>query len=181
MRKPFLTILVYLLLVSFTPETNGAEPVPSYSVKAAFIYNFIKFVEWPTTGFKDAQSPYVVGVIGKDPFGPDLKNAMANKTVNGRPIVVIPVSDEETRNCHALFVSNSEKRRLKAILDRVTGSPILTIGETEEFAQIGGIINFVLEDNKVRFQINIEAAKRADLKIHSTLLNLAKVIRERTS
>lgn len=181
MARSILTLLMALLLFCLPWRTDSAEAVPSYHVKAAFIYNFIKFIEWPTTAFKDSRTPYIVGVLGKDPFGSDLKNTMSDKTINGRPILVRSVTDPEIGKCHALFISSSERRRLKSILDQAKGAPVLTIGETEEFAQMGGIINFVIEDNKVRFQINIEAAKRADLKIHSTLLNLAKVIRERAS
>ncbi len=178
MSRSVLKIFICLLLVSLNWKTAAADAISPYQVKAAFIYNFIKFVEWPTTTFNDSKSPYVVGVLGKDPFGLELDYAMKNKTVNGRPIVVRRITDEKMNQCHLLFISSSEKRRLKSIFEQLKDKPILTLGETEEFAQTGGMINFVIEENKVRFQINIEAAKRADLKIHSTLLNLARVVRK---
>ena len=156
-----------------TLACHGQQSSP-YQVKAAFLYNFMKFVDWPQNKTSN-NAPYVVGVLGKDPFGSVLDDTMRGKTVNGHPVIVRRVDERSAPECHVLFISGSERRRFKQICKQLQTSPVLTVGETEGFSEAGGIVTFIVEQNKVRFRINIESARKAGLKIHSTLLNLAKV------
>jgi hypothetical protein len=158
-------------------RSAAQETAPSeYQVKAACIYNFTKFVEWPPEAFPpERSSPFVIGVIGDDPFNGELQRAVQNKDVGGRGFVVRHLRNAgEARACHILFVCRSERKSVADILAAVASLPVLTISETDRFVQSGGIINFLVEQNKVRFEINAEAAKKAGLKISSKLLNLGR-------
>jgi len=152
-------------------------PPGEYRVKAAFLWNFAKFIQWPTNAFANEAAPFVIGVLGEDPFGDDLVKTVRDKQINTHPITVKTfrtVSD--AKECHLLFISTSETNRLADIFKSLSGSPILTVGdvgETGKFTEAGGMINFVFEGNKIRFQINDDAAKAANLKISSKLLSLA--------
>jgi hypothetical protein len=165
--------LVWLLAVG---DGRAQESQPTeYQIKAAFLFNFAKFVEWPPTAFAEATSPMVLGILGENPFGDDLERIIRGKTVNNRPLVVRTDfhSPGEATNCHILFISTSEKQRLPEILKGLRGASVLTVGETDRFTETGGMINFVVEGSKIRFQINDAAAKGAGLKISSKLLSLA--------
>jgi hypothetical protein len=151
-----------------------ASPPSEYQIKAAFLYNFAKFVEWPPQAFAGPRSPIIVGVLGKNVFGNDLERTIRDKTVNNHPFQFKEFhSVEEATNCQILFISASEKDRLPGILNDLRGTSVLTVSETAQFTEAGGMINFVLEDNRVHFQINDAAAKKAGLKISSKLLSLA--------
>jgi hypothetical protein len=158
-------------------RSAGQDSAPSeYQVKAACIYNFTKFVEWPPEAFPpERSSPFVIGVIGDDPFAGELERAIQNKEVGGRKFIVRHFRNaDEVKSCQILFVSRSVRKSMTDILAAVSTLPVLTISETDRFVQAGGIINFVIEQNKVRFEINAEAAKKARLKISSQLLNLGR-------
>jgi hypothetical protein len=168
--------MVCLSLALLLPVGGIAqEPQPSESqLKAAFLFNFAKFVEWPPAAFAEATSPMVIGILGENPFGDDLERTIRGKTINNRPLVVREFrSPGEATNCHILFISASEKKRLAEIFDGLHGKSVLTVSETDGFTEAGGMINFVAEGNKIRFQINDAAAKGAGLKISSKLLSLA--------
>jgi hypothetical protein len=163
------TLLLLVLLVA------AQEPVPEYKLKAAFLYNFATYVEWPKDAFPDPRAPFRVGVCGKDPFGPILEDTFRGKTVGGRPIVVNRSPDAaDLRTCQLVFVPATEgtSRALKAL----DGARALTVGEREGFAAENGCVNFYLEGQRVRFEINVAAAKRAELKISSKLLRLARMV-----
>ncbi|HZL43368.1 MAG TPA: YfiR family protein [Verrucomicrobiae bacterium] len=149
-------------------------PPTEYKLKAAFLFNFAKYVEWPPAAFAEATSPMVIGILGENPFRDDLEPTIRDKTINNRPLVIKEFrSPAEATNCHILFISTSEKQRLPEILKSLHGTSVLTVGETDRFTETGGMINFVTEGNKIRFQINVEAAKSAGLKVSSKLLSLA--------
>jgi hypothetical protein len=165
--------LVWLLSVG---DGRAQESQPTeYQIKAAFLFNFAKFVEWPPAAFAEATSPMIIGILGDNPFGEDLEKTVSNKTVNNRPITIKKEfrSLADATNCHMLFISTSEKQRLPEIFKALRGASVLTVGETDRFTETGGMINFVLEGNKTRFQINEATAKSAGLKISSKLLSLA--------
>jgi hypothetical protein len=153
-----------------------ANSTPSeYQVKAAFLYNFGRFVSWPAGTFSHSSSPFIIGVVGQDPFGASLEKAVSGKTMSNRPIVIRRfrrVSDIE--QCHVLFISDSERERLAKVLDRAEGRATLTVSEIEGFTARGGMINFVVESKKVRFDINAAAAERVRLRISAKLLQLAR-------
>jgi hypothetical protein len=115
----------------------------------------------------------VIGILGNNPFGNDLAQAVQKKTINEHPLQVMEVQAEEATNCHILFINSSEKRRLQEIVERLEQASVLTISEMEGFTESGGMINFVKVNNKIRFQINEPAAKKAKLKVSSKLLSLA--------
>lgn len=164
---------VLILALLFVP-TAGAQEL-EYPIKAAFLFNFVKFVEWPADAFAGEKSPLAICVYGADPFGDTLDNVVRGETVAGRGLIVQrPESLADLRDCHVLFVSRSERSRLAEVLPRVQGKPVLAVGDTDGFLKAGGVINFVLEENKVRFQIDAAAAERNRLKISSKLLRLAK-------
>jgi hypothetical protein len=152
------------------------KPSPEYLIKAAFLFNFAKFVEWPANAFKDDLSPINLYILGTDPFGPAL-DTLKDKTVKGRPFKIKWANKvDDIEACHILFISASEKENLKQILYAVRNSNTLTVSEIEGFAQTGGIINFIIVNKKVHFEINPEAAERRRLKISSQLLKLAKIV-----
>jgi hypothetical protein len=154
-----------------------AQASGEYQVKAAFLYNFLKFVDWPAQSFANDSSPFIIGVVGNDTFNSTIDQAVSGKTANGRPIVIKRfASSKALTYCHILFISPSERDRFRQILG-TTGSGVLTVSETDGFTQIGGIVNFTLVDSKVRFEINQSAAERAGLKISAKLLSLARVVR----
>jgi hypothetical protein len=171
------TILMLVSVVLTTGKSRAQDAPPSeYQVKAAFIFNFAKFVEWPATAFSDAKSPLVIGILGENPFGEDLERIVHAKTLNQRSIEVKKncQNAEEAKKCHVLFISTSEKKRLQEILSAVAGTNILTVSEMDGFIEAGGIINFFREGNKIRFQIDHATAKKSGLKVDSKLLGLGK-------
>jgi hypothetical protein len=150
-----------------------AAAAPEYQVKAAFLYNFAKFVEWPAETLQGA-SALRVCVFGGDPFGPALPATLQGKTVQERPVVVArPTTVADMAACHILFVGSSEDHEVPRLLPSLAGSGVLTVGESQEFARQGGMITFHRDGNKVRFEINADAAERAGLRISSQLLKLA--------
>ena len=150
-----------------------------YQVKAAFLFNFAKFVEWPADTFKAGDDPITICVWGQDPFGGALEEVVRNKTVAGRPFVVHPISNTpQAAKCQIVFVTSSERKRVRSILDDLKGRGILTVGEAEDFTANGGVINFKLKDARVRIEIDTGAAERAKLRISSKLLSLAEIVRK---
>jgi hypothetical protein len=172
------SILIALNLLLLLPGCTGAQEANEYEVKAAFLYNFARFVEWPNSVSPDPNGPLVIAILGRDPFGAEIDRAIEGKTVNGRRLVIKRFSSLETyEQCHILFVSSSERGNLPRILAAVRTSSVLTVSETDRFAQIGGIINFITIENRIRFEINQAAAARVGLKISSKLLSLGRVVR----
>jgi uncharacterized protein DUF4154 len=173
-------LIAVCALIYSTPATLADSPsFTEYQVKAAFLYNFARFVEWPADAFPDARAPILLGIVGEDPFGGAMEQAVNGKTINGRELVLKRVArQQDFKEFHMLFVSSSEARHLSQILESLKGKAVLTVGETEGFAQSGGVINFTLEENKVHFEINVDTAERSHLKISSKLLALAKVVKD---
>jgi hypothetical protein len=170
--------LLLIVLASGLPKAlaQGAKP-GEYDIKAAFLYNFLKYVEFPAQAFPAGSSTLTIGVLGKDPFGDSL-NSLKSKTIQGRTLVIKRYTDiKDIGDANVLFISTSEKGRLKSILEMLKNAPVLTVGETSGFAKNGGMINFTSENNYVRFEVNPDAAERARLKISSQLLRLAKVVK----
>ena len=170
------SVICLCLLLPLAGGQNFAQEFrPSeYQLKAAFLFNFAKFVEWPPQAFASRTSPLVIGVLGENPFHEDLARAIHDKTVDGHPLALNELlSPAQGTNCHIVFISTSEKERLTEIFKILGSANVLTVGETDHFTEEGGMINFVLEGTKVRFQINRNAATKAGLKISSKLMSLA--------
>jgi hypothetical protein len=156
---------------------SAQSDLAEYEIKAAFLFNFTKFVEWPAISFSDAKAPIILGIIGKDPFGPSLDGIVDGQIVQGRGIVVRRERPGEyLRSCQILFIDDSERAQMPQILASLQGLSVLTVSDIEGFAEAGGVVQFVIEDSRVRFVINLEAASRAKLRINSKLLALARVI-----
>jgi hypothetical protein len=150
---------------------------PEHQIKAAFLYNFAKFVEWPAGSFANSTAPLVVGVLGNDGFGPALEQTFQGKTVNGRPLEVRRLEpDSPIHGCHMLFIEASETQGLRRLVDAARNPGTLVVGETEGFLQRGGAVNFLTQDHKVRFEINLAAAEDAQLRLSSKLLSLASSV-----
>ena len=149
-----------------------------YQVKALFLMNFTKYVDWPATAFAETNTPITIGVLGSNNFGDELQKAVAGRSVNDRSIVIRQIDNlDAVGRCHILFISNSEKRNLGEILTKIKALPVLTVGETEQFTDQGGIINFVKKDGKIRLEINLVVANEAKLQISSKLLSVADVVK----
>lgn len=178
-RNNAIRMLIYLLsAVCFIMPIGGrCQKVKEYEVKAAFLFNFAKFTEWPAGAFPKSDSPFVIGVFGNDPFGQDLDKAVKDKKVKDRKIVIRRMNRiGDVGDCHILFVSSSEQDRLAAIFNRVRNKPILTVGDWSGFARRGGVINFILRNNTIGFEINTKASDRAKLQISSQVLRLARIV-----
>ena len=175
-----IAMVAVCIMVSIAPNAHAKPPsAGEYQLKAVFLYNFAKFTEWPAESFADARSPIIIGILGKDPFGATIDQAIKGKTVKGRKLAIKRFEKiEDVKACHILFISSSEEKRLAKIMETLKDSSVLTIGEVKQFAQRGGIINFIIKENKIRFEINVDAAKQAKLKISSKLLELAKIVRD---
>ena len=169
-------LVASVFLLSSGLKLSGQTPTsPEYQVKAVFLFNFAQFVDWPPKAFSEAQTPLVIGVLGEDPFGPYLDETVRGEKVKDRPLVVQRYRRlGEIKTCHVLFISRSETDRLEQILASVKGRNILTVGDAEDFALRGGMIQLVTEKNKIRMRINLEAVKAAGLTISSKLLRVAE-------
>jgi hypothetical protein len=162
-------ILAGLLLLA--PGTRAEGSASEYAVKAAFLYNFTKFVEWPPGTFVEASDPITLCVLGENPFGTLLEEAVRGKTVNGREIAVREAKTlSAAAGCHIVFLgSDSLDESLGALANR----PVLTVSDAESAAERGAIIGLKLEENRVRFEVNLNAARKARLKLSSQLLKVA--------
>ncbi len=166
---------VCLLAAATTAQAAPPRTSPEYQVKAAYIYNFAKFVEWPSGS--QADEPFVVTVLGADPFGRALEDAVRGKSVNGRPIVLRRAATlEEVGASQILFISDSEQPELPSILKRLATDPVLTVGDMGQFAAHGGIIGFRPEGGRIRLDISLAAAERSRLRLSSQLLQIARIV-----
>lgn len=178
MRRCALLILTLVLAAaSLVRDARGADQPTEYQLKAAYIYHFAQFVEWPPSAFPQANSPLIIGVLGENPFGNDLRRTVQGKLLGNHPIVVQEFHSlsDLTNQCQILFISSSEKR-LPDIFTSLNGTSTLTVGESDRFAEAGGMIRFVPEGGKIRFQINQTAVEKAGLKMSFKLLSLASKV-----
>jgi len=170
----WLALLFTLLSAWQRPKTDRPQ---EYQIKAVFLFNFTQFVEWPASAFPEPTSPFTIGILGTDPFGPYLDETIRGETLNGHPLLVKHFSSiKEIDACHILFISESSKSEIKTAFEKVKAMPILTVGDMANFTKQGGMIRFITENNKTRIRINLEVAKSADLKISSKLLRLAEIV-----
>jgi hypothetical protein len=148
-----------------------------YRVKAVFVYNFAHFIAWPPSAFSTPNAPIVIGVLGDEPFASDLDELVRGETANNHPLVVQRYQEiGQIKTCHILFVSRSAAKQLEQIVANLRSRSVLTVGDSDNFAQRGGMIRLVTENNKIRFRVNVEAAKAANLTISSKLLRAAEIV-----
>jgi YfiR/HmsC-like len=171
-------IVFMALLVIPRPAgaVDSSPKSPEYLIKAAYLYNFAMFVEWPSDAFARPDSSVVIGVVGADPFGWALDRTVQDKKIGKRQIVIERLQwGQDARRCHIVFVSGSDVARLSELAARLEGSPTLIVTDGDNARR--SAISFVVNDNKVGFEINLDQASRARLSISSKLLNLARVVR----
>ncbi len=178
-RRFVLSLIIFLpLLFSGSAFSDEDRKPTEYEVKAAYIYNFAKFVRWPVSAVPGENRTIGVCVLGDDPFGPYL-SAIAGKSAADRKIDVRgSVSPQDVRRCEIVFISGSEAGRLPQIMRAISGLPVLTVSDTDGFAEQGVMINFYMKDKTVRFEINAKAVTRGGLRISSNLLRIAKIVGE---
>jgi hypothetical protein len=170
-------VVSYFAVTALLATTPAPSPqaVSEYKVKAAFLFNFAKFVEWPERD--DDRDSVTIGVVGLDPFGESLDQVVRGKTVGTKRIAIRRFAGiDELEPCDILFVSQSESSRLEAILEALDGTATLTVGEDDEFVLRGGIIRFFTQDSKIRFEINLEVAEYEGLQLSSQLLQVARTV-----
>ena len=169
-------ISLWLALGGFATAADNAG-LAEYQVKAAYLYNFTKFTDWPDSAFASADAPLVIGVVGEDPFGKVLDAIVGSDAVRGHPLIVKRLrTGDDLRGCHVLFISRSEKDRLSELLQTLKGVPVLTVSDLGDFANQGGMVNLVLIRENVKLEINQAAAEQAGLKISAKLLRLARIV-----
>jgi hypothetical protein len=170
-----------LALCGFFAEARGYGAEPSLTetqVKSLFLLNFAKYVEWPADAFVTSSAPIIIGLVGDSKLVAELARTVEGKRVDGRSILILPIqTPEDCETCHILFLGGTEKTALVEILNRIKMKPVLTVGETDQFLEQGGVIRFAKKEGKVRLEINLEAARQANLQISSRLLNVADVVK----
>lgn len=174
----FLVVRLLVVLIAcplLTPAQVHADEVHEVDMKAVFLYHFSAFVEWPPKAFIDPYAPFVIGVLGDDPFGEVLDQVIQGEFKNQHPIIVRRFSrrDDFTK-CHILYVSDSERRRLNEIMNQLKGRPILTVSDIDGFNRAGGIVQFKRHSNRIGLAIDKASSDKAGLQISSKLLRLAE-------
>ena len=175
-------VLTAMLLASFLATGLSAQTGdnrPDYQIKAAFLFNFAKFVEWPPGSFKNPTDPINLCVLGVTLVGRALEDTVRNKLVDGRALAVRELTNvHQAADCQILFVSVSEQKRLRAIIDASKFSDVLTVGETDTFIAEGGVLAFNLDNGRIHFDINLQAAQLERLRVSSKLVSLATSVRK---
>jgi hypothetical protein len=173
-------VLLLTCTSAVTIRTIRAQEAPKeYQVKAAYLFNFLKFVEWPDDPLVDTHGRWVIGIVGDNPFGNELTKIISGKTVQGHELQLRRFQPgEDLHASHVLFISASEKKNLPSVLATLNGSSVLTVADMDHFIESGGMIQFVIEDKRVRFAIDVGASSRARLKVSSKLLSLARTVTE---
>jgi len=157
-------------------QSGAAQEFSEYEVKAAFLFNFMQFVEWPAGSTTNAGAPFMIGVLGEDPFGSILEETIKGETINGRALVIKrgrQVAD--IKDCHLVFICRSEKAQIKDILYALRDCSALTVSDIEQFCGRGGMIGLTKDVRKIRIEINQDAAKKRGLIISSKLLRLGRL------
>jgi len=179
-RRWLLPVLLALACAGAT-VARGQDAELEYRVKAAFLYNFISFVEWPTNKLAGSDKEVLVGCLPDDPAAPILARSLEGKVADGRHIkLVILKEGTESNGCHLLFLGRTHASHVDEVLARLKNAPVLTVSEVEDFGQRGGMINFVRHERTFRFEVNLAAAERAGLRISSKLASMATVVKSTT-
>ncbi|MEO8404876.1 MAG: YfiR family protein [Chitinophagaceae bacterium] len=180
-KKPFFIIrLILILVVTLNNLYLQGQVIPSreYQLKAVFLFNFTQFVDWPPASYDTEQSPLVIGILGKNPFGTYLEQTVSGEKINGHPVIVRYFENEaEAKGCHLLFLNIPESKKRNDILKALKGKSILTVSDGIDFLEQGGMIRFFTNKNKIKIQINLEASKASELVVSSKLLGVAEIFK----
>jgi hypothetical protein len=175
--------LITCLFAGFlaSDRVGAAEPAVEYSVKAGYLINCLKFIEWPSTAFSSESSPITVGVMDREETFPVIQKALEGKFTGSHPIAVLPLREGQTSitNCHLIFVARSAGMTPEALQIQIGQHSILLVGETEDFAERGGVIGFVSEGEGIRLSLNLEAATAVGLKVNSKLAKVARLVKSK--
>lgn len=178
-EKKFLnarSITAIVLLIIHLVITAQTSPSREYQLKAIFLYNFSQFVEWPPGSFSSDQAPLIIGIVGTDPFGSYLEEAISGEKINGHPLVIERYSSiDQIGACQILFVNLPETKKREQVITTLKGRNILTVSDAPDFLQHGGMIRFFTRQGKLKLQVNLETAKAANLVISSKLLRLVEI------
>lgn len=177
-----LIIAVVILSITFSPgwvqrtAADESTDLLEYKIKTAFLFNFAKFIDWPSNSFGGASNEFTIGIIAPPKLA-SITKMLSSKTIKGASVKIITFkSDEELLPCHILFVADNDTKLISNVIKKFENSPVLTIADASGFASQGGVINFIKVDNTIRFEINPEAAQKKHLKISSKLLSLARIV-----
>ena len=167
-------------VVFAVPLSQAQQPIASeFRVKAAYLYNFGKFVEWPENNVPEQDQSFKICVLGTDPFGPTLDAALASGSIGGKSVAAKRISKpQDVDSCRILFISSSEEGHLKEVLTALDKASVLTVSDIPRFSQRGGMIGFILDGNRVRFDVNLASAQSARLTLSSELLKVATNVRK---
>jgi hypothetical protein len=167
------------ILLGVTPGAGKpSNETAEYPVKLAFIYQLALYVRWPSDSFATPTTPLVVCVVGDDPFDPDLERELQSHSVDNHPIMVRKARRRDNlRTCHMVFVAAQESKQAAGVIGELKGAAILTIGESQGFAEQGGIVNFTVQQSKLHLEVNLDAARQTPLTISSRVLALARIVR----
>jgi len=176
--KGCFTILIIILWVFQSHSQMGFTVYPTeYQIKAKYLYNFTRFVDWPEESFQNPDSPFVIGIIGSDPYGIDLEKTIEGKQIKNRKFRIRRYQNlDNLAFCHILFIGVDNRARRSQIFNKIKNNSILTVGDENNFAKDGGMINFIIKKKKIRFQINREAVKQSRLKMSTKLFKMAEII-----
>jgi hypothetical protein len=174
-RSSALVLTTFLFVFAYITQAQPGSK--EYQMKAVFLFNFTQFIEWPENSLPEESTPFVIGILGEDPFGSHLQDAIKNEKVQSHPLVIKHVKDvNEAGDCQILFINISNQSTLKNILTSLKGKSILTVGDANNFSKHGGVVRFYSEENKIRIRINLEASRENGLTISSKLLRLADIV-----
>jgi hypothetical protein len=171
-------MFLLMLLAALAPVGQlRSDPTREYQLKAAFLFNFAQFVEWPRSSFADAKAPFVIGVLGNDPFGPFLDRLVQGEMVHDRAVIVRRFDTiSDVTDCQILFVSRSGTADWKSIADELKGRSILTVADGNGVTHDDGIIRFAMDSGKIRLVVDVDGARASDLRISSKLLRTAQIV-----
>jgi hypothetical protein len=173
------TIAAIVCLLVAGSSALGQQKASEYQVKAAYLYNFGRFVEWPAKGTTAQTNSFTICVLGKDPFGQALDATLAGETIGNQSVAARRISSPQmSADCQILFISSSEANRLNKIIEALDKSAVLTVSDIPQFTQRRGMIQFVSEENRIRFEVNLAATQRAGLTLSSDLLKVATAVRK---
>lgn len=179
-RSAFLRCTIALIswLLFALPSVFSQQKPSEYQVEAAYLYNFGRFTEWPARITAAKTGPFNICILGDDPFGPTLDKTVAGETIRNQSVATRRISrPDESADCQILFISSSEANRLNKIIEALDKTPVLTVSDIPQFSQRRGMIQFVLEENRIRFEVNLTATQRAGLNLSSDLLKVATAVR----
>jgi hypothetical protein len=172
-----IVVLVYLLFAASI--ALGQQRPSAYQVEAAYLYNFSRFVEWPAKTALPQSNSFTICVLGEDPFGQALDATLAGETIGNQKVTARRISNPQTAaDCQILFISSSEANRLNKIIEALNKNAVLTVSDIPQFSQRQGMIQFVMEENRIRFEVNLAATQRAGLTLSSELLKVATAVRK---